>query len=878
MSSFSGIRKLVCCFGLLLVCSSAIADGPKDPPLTVEEEDGSPSGIPTFKIQVPNGTLTRDSSTTVSLDYMTQTAGDLRYLKLDASNDPLTGDLTTTGQVIIDSDSNGLTLGDDQDISLYSNGAGILWIYPNAVDTDTTLNFWGTTNRGQLKWMEDEDYFSFTDQVLLNDKLIFTQTDGNEYIDSLADGYLDLGATTSIRTGAQLDHGAYASSWMTRTAPVTDATKGFVYAKDYVAPVAGEGIDAYTKLMLHCDGVDASTTFTDSSLSPKTMTAVNNAQIDTAQSEFGGASGLFDGTNDLVTTPDHADFDFSNGNFTVDLWARWNSLPASGNYQSFCGQWATGADDGWWFGMGNTGGTYHLDFAYTTDGDTTLITSVNLAGLSTGTWYHIAAIRNGSDLKLFLNGTQQGSTYNISTATIWNSSQLFTVGCDAGNAYDFNGWMDEIRISKGIARWTSNFTPPTEAYGAGTSEVPANLYAKNGDGVEFKIGDTRSSETSVTDNTVVRFDSTTGKIIQDSTVTIDDNGDLHLVADNDKVFWGAADDASAYYDGTNLVVNPKAVGSGYLSVLGDIVSNATLSGTTAKLSSLTDGYVPYHVADATGLANSPLFVSGTNVGINQTSPTYALDVQATAGTSAAENVLRIKVSDNAGYLQLTNATGTDARFSPTFMSVTNNEQDSLQFIALTSADTGTKACMIFDARTSGAVVATRPVIAFKNYTTDIMNMLANGNVGIGTTSPAQKLHVAGVGLITDKLAFTQTDLNEYIDSLADGYLDLGATTAVRSQGLFQTLNGVIGKITTVTDTYTVLATDETVICNKATNFTVTLPTAVVGQKFTIKNIGAGVVTVDGASTDTIDGDLTQSLITWETFTVQCYAANKWGVL
>ena len=74
--------------------------------------------------------------------------------------------------------------------------------------------------------------------------------------------------------------------------------------------------DAYTKSLLHFDGTDASTTFTDES--GKTWTAHGNAQIDTAQSVFGGASGYFDGSGDYITTPDRADFDFDGQQFTSD--------------------------------------------------------------------------------------------------------------------------------------------------------------------------------------------------------------------------------------------------------------------------------------------------------------------------------------------------------------------------------------------------------------------------------------------------------------------------------------------------------------------------------------------------------------------------------
>jgi len=90
--------------------------------------------------------------------------------------------------------------------------------------------------------------------------------------------------------------------------------------------------------------------------------------------------------------------------------------------------------------------------------------------------------------------------------------------------------------------------------------------------------------------------------------------------------------------------------------------------------------------------------------------------------------------------------------------------------------------------------------------------------------------------------------------------------------------GIIGKITTVTNTYNVLESDATVICNKATAFTVTLPTAVVGQIFSIKNIGVGVVTVDGAGSDTIDSALTQEVTQWDCLRLQCNAANSWIII
>jgi len=83
------------------------------------------------------------------------------------------------------------------------------------------------------------------------------------------------------------------------------------------------GNASFTKLLLHCDAADASTTFTDSSAAGHNFTAAGNAQIDTAQFKFGTSSALFDGTGDYINdATGSSDFAFGTGDFAVDFWVR----------------------------------------------------------------------------------------------------------------------------------------------------------------------------------------------------------------------------------------------------------------------------------------------------------------------------------------------------------------------------------------------------------------------------------------------------------------------------------------------------------------------------------------------------------------------------
>jgi hypothetical protein len=213
--------------------------------------------------------------------------------------------------------------------------------------------------------------------------------------------------------------------------------------------VAGDQYYNSCSLLLHFDGTNGSTTITDNSKNNFTVTAANGAVISTAQSKFGGASVFFDGTNDYVSIPNNAEFNFTSGTFTVELWAYFSSVSGQRvlvtNYQDVTNGWVLQLLNG--------------------------VVNVNLSGngqdiigtttISTDTWYHIAVSGTAGSYKLFLNGVQEGSTYTGGT-TLTSTSAL-TIGQIVSSGY-FVGYIDELRITKGVARYTGNFTPQTSAF------------------------------------------------------------------------------------------------------------------------------------------------------------------------------------------------------------------------------------------------------------------------------------------------------------------------------------------------------------------------------------------------------------------------------
>jgi hypothetical protein len=209
-------------------------------------------------------------------------------------------------------------------------------------------------------------------------------------------------------------------------------------------PING-GNDEFTKLLLHFEGADASTTFIDSSATARTMTAVGSGQIDTAQFKFGSASGLM--TSGGVSAASSADWNFGTGDFTVDFWIRFNASTrmyvmdqASGNVAALVITPSSGVVEVY--------------------GPASYVINAGSTAFNTGQWYHIALVRNGNSWVVYRDGTNYVSATDSRS---WGgSSNTLNVGYGASTGV--TGWLDVFRISKGIARWAANFTPPTVAY------------------------------------------------------------------------------------------------------------------------------------------------------------------------------------------------------------------------------------------------------------------------------------------------------------------------------------------------------------------------------------------------------------------------------
>jgi hypothetical protein len=270
------------------------------------------------------------------------------------------------------------------------------------------------------------------------------------------DGVAISGATNStyVLTSAE------AGGAITVTVTATNASGSTAATSAGVGPVidATDPSFANVVLLLGFEDADGSTSTTDESpTTPHTFTFNGNAQTDTAQKKFGASSLLLDGTGDYLAVADNADWEFP-GDFTIEAWVRLNAV---GSVQTIISDWTPS--------IGVMGWTFDITAAnklrfHGYDGFASYIAQSS-SSLTTGQWYHVAADRSGSTVRVYIDGVFEGAVSDSTTS--YAPNQACEIGRRSADNVDlFNGWIDELRVTKGTARYATgaSFTVPADRF------------------------------------------------------------------------------------------------------------------------------------------------------------------------------------------------------------------------------------------------------------------------------------------------------------------------------------------------------------------------------------------------------------------------------
>jgi hypothetical protein len=436
-----------------------------------------------------------------------------------------------------------------------------------------------------------------------------------------------------------------------------------------VSGASAAGIDSYTMLNMHADN-DESEPFYDSSSSHRSPT-ITEATVSSTRSRFGGYSGYFPGsTTSKVTYPSSADFDFGTGDFTIDAWI-WADTSFSAT-KVFVAKSST-SGYGWiLFHQSNK-----ICFAHQAGGDWGAFTYSD-ASLVDGQFNHVAVTVQSGVLKYWINGVQRGGYTPVSAINGTAGNTLDVGFWQFSNTYNYAGYIDELRISKGIARWTEAFTPPTIAYiGAGaTVEVPiiksVNGSSGYGSDVTFSGIDNKTiiEGKTLSFNVVgvekMRLDSagnfgigTTAPLLK-----MDVAGSTRLAGTATSVLTGSIDPAASTtvtgvgtLFATELVVGDRITVSAETRTVTAIASDTSLTVDTAFTDNADDASPDKLAAifiarDSTGAVKMVVSDSG-NIGIGTSAPAALFHL------SSVTPELRLTDTTNSEYASLTKSDTTN---------------------------------------------------------------------------------------------------------------------------------------------------------------------------------------------------------------------------
>ena len=559
----------------------------------------------------------------------------------------------------------------------------------------------------------------------------------------------------------------------------------------------------------------------------KTVTFNDDAQLDTTVKKFGTAALKLDGANDSISVPSSGDLGFgTNTDFTIEFWAYANT---------------TGLSSATLFDLRDNGTDAEgLSLAFRAAGEvdlrvgtTTAITGSG-AGIATGVWKHYAVAREGTDTRLFVDGTQRGIKF--SDTTDYGSSKGIVFGADFdGASNNVTGWIDEVRIEKGVAKYTSNFTAPTSAP-TGDKDTKLLLHFDGTSGIKTTSDD-------VIRNQDVRITQAGGGIGTATKIILADysqfGADMRSVSC--AVEYGQK---GIVADGDGVTLRLFAINFNMVGAGGDISNDPNLAIQANEVTEVNNGDVSYVSIDQKGD-----FRVGEAFFVDQENGTVSFSQQVTS----LQALSNLTITDGSNSSQITPNSGTFGNIQ-----IAGNNIES------TSGDINIDPAGSGDINITGDVnilgILTATVIqldAFQKNDTSIalddsgsdgtirfntdnvegMRLDANQKLGIGTAAPRDRLDVLDTARfeninVTGVTTVVTLDVNGDLD--VDGHTELDQ------------LN--VAGVATITTFDTETADLKTV------KITSGIITDIVGT-------GATITTIDANSFDTVNAKITTGLAT-----------------
>lgn len=261
-----------------------------------------------------------------------------------------------------------------------------------------------------------------------------------------------LAITDSTQVVAIGRNGAYNGEYVTGYISNVRIVKGTaVYTAAFQPPTAPLTAITNTSLLILQD-----TTFKDNSINAAVITAAGTPAICAFTPFASNWGGYFDGSSQLICA-NNAAFAFFTSNFTVECWL----YPLSSGGQSVM-NYSNGqsASTNWAWEMYQNNGTTIQFAVYDSDGASGYVASST--GLRINTWNHIAVVRNGNTMSIYVNGIVGGTTASVTGVSVFNKSAATLKISGYNNAtYQYTGYVSNARIVNGTAVYTTNFQPPS---------------------------------------------------------------------------------------------------------------------------------------------------------------------------------------------------------------------------------------------------------------------------------------------------------------------------------------------------------------------------------------------------------------------------------